>query len=124
VRAQLAAAASRRGLTLRFRPGRGPLTFQVEAAPPGDVTSSPTPVQTPAVPLPAPPVPAAPQAVAPPAARAQAAARSRPPRVEQSQSRSSQAPSRSRGKRRSGPSRYDDVLPRWMRGAEKKRPKR
>jgi hypothetical protein len=45
VRRQLQAAAKRRGLALRFRPGPGPLTFRVATAP---VVASPTPPLEPA----------------------------------------------------------------------------
>jgi hypothetical protein len=46
VRSRLHAAARRRGLALRFRPGPGPLIFRVEAAP---AVVIPTPVGTPLV---------------------------------------------------------------------------
>jgi hypothetical protein len=80
VRQRLQAAAKRRGLTLRFRSGPGPLTFCVEAAP---AAASPVPAEEP---------------IAPPPVEAQRGVGSRPPR------------------RRQTAGRYDDVLPRWMRG--------
>ena|SRR6266511_3662304 len=43
VRQRLQAAGRRRGLVLRFRPGRGPLIFRVDVAPPPLATPAPTP---------------------------------------------------------------------------------
>jgi hypothetical protein len=44
VRGRLQAAAKRRGLTLRFRSGPGPLTFRVDTAPPSIAKAAPMPV--------------------------------------------------------------------------------
>lgn len=94
VRAQLQAAAARRGFALRFRPGRGPMVFCVEqAAPSSSLAAAGLPSE------PAPPKP--PLAPKPPAARP--TRRQRRPRDE---------------RRPAG--RYDDVLPRWMREGDKK----
>jgi hypothetical protein len=88
VRSRLQAAARRRGLVLRFRPGPNPaLIFHVETAPPPVVKSALTPVaegnqQRPTVPRRG-PVP------------------SRPPR-----------------RRQTATERYHEVLPRWMRDGQ------
>lgn len=86
VRNRLHAAARRRGLVLRFRPGRGPLIFCVEAASSAD----PTVDTIPALPL-----------------SASSIASARSPQLLRA------LPLRRREQKVAG--RYDAVLPRWMR---------
>ena len=86
VRQRLQAAARRRGLALRFRPGRGPLTFRVDVAParpPKAILSS--------------------TAESPGRANGHATAQGAPERR------------RPRKERRPAAGRYDALLPRWMR---------
>ncbi len=88
VRQRLHAAARRRGLILRFRPGPSPrLTFQVEAAPP-------MPKPAPAVTKPA-PTPAA--------------------GADQQRTRKTHQQNSPPRRRQTAASRYHEVLPRWMR---------
>jgi hypothetical protein len=106
VRVRLQAAAERRGLQLRFRPGRGPLTFHVASAPAVE--------------------PAAPTHAKAAPAVAQAPARDEPPAERQPQ-----PTSRPPRRRLSATERYREVLPRWMRdggqagrrGESKRRPR-
>jgi len=112
VRDQLQAAARRRDLALRFRPGRGPLIFYVEAAPALLTERQPARPVAPAEPTARPPAPAKPavqrpsaQAAPPEPHRSSSAARERPARPQQ----------RPRGSRQPAAGRYDDLLPRWMR---------
>jgi hypothetical protein len=112
VRDQLQAAARRRDLALRFRPGRGPLIFSVEPAPARLAKRAPTLTPAPAEP------------VARPAARVEAvvrrpaapAATPEPPKPSRAARERPAAPQqRPRGTRQPAASRYDDLLPRWMR---------
>ncbi|MBK9945135.1 MAG: hypothetical protein IPP13_26375 [Kouleothrix sp.] len=98
VRNRLQAAARRRGLLLRFRPGPGPaLIFRVEAAPP---RTRATPAAAPAK--------VAPAKVATLPSDLPVSTRIEPPRTPDLQ--------RPRGVRQPA-GRYDEVLPRWMRDA-------
>lgn len=110
VRDHLQAAARRRNLALRFRPGRGPLIFYVERAPvQAAAPSAAPPDPRPAAPAPPPTAePLRPSRVAAPTAespRPNRMARERPARAQQ----------RPRATRQAAPGRYDDLLPRWMR---------
>ena len=106
VRARLQAAAQRRGLLLRFRPGPGAaLIFRVDLAPPSEAPLATSTAVEQTITLP--PAPA----------------------VEQSQPAPRRgeplAPAPQRQYRRpSAAERYHDVLPRWMRGGGAARPGR
>ena len=92
VRQRLHAAARRRGLILRFRPGPSPrLIFQVEAAPPAPKPTAPV--------------------VKPAPAPAAGADQRRTRETRQQNSRPERPPRR----RQTAASRYHEVLPRWMR---------
>jgi hypothetical protein len=86
VRQRLQAAARRRSLALRFRPGRGPLIFRVDVAPPRSPKLIPSPAAEP------------PDRANGHAAEQRAPVQRRPHRD-----------------RRPAVGRYDAVLPRWMR---------
>ncbi len=86
VRQRLQAAARRRGLALRFRPGRGPLIFRVDTAPPRP-----------------PEIILSPAAESPDRGNGHAAEQHAP------------VQRRQRRERRPIAGRYDAVLPRWMR---------
>lgn len=102
VRRRLQAAARRRGLTLRFRPGPGAaLIFRADEAP----AAAPKPARAPK---------ATPQPSATPAPRAS----------ERAAVPATPEPRRPRGTRQPAASRYDKVLPRWMRDGAVTAPRR
>ena len=86
VRARLQAAAKRRSLALRFRPGPGPMIFCVEQATPSTSLAAASLASKPAPPPPTPEPPAAQPTRAQPRPRAE----------------------------RKAAGRYDNVLPKWM----------
>jgi hypothetical protein len=93
VRERLQAAARRRRWVLRFRPGRGPLTFRVEAAPAVNISTSHQNDED-----------------------ARIVAETAPAEREMPETPLSKKPAQRPSRRRqSAAERYHDVLPRWMR---------